>query len=375
MDRRSLGAVRTIIPWKRLGSRPPISSSGPRRVTSVRGDVSGETSAAVGEATAGSDESRTRGWLQRALLLAVGTGLLVVYLRGLDYGALLSAAEAFPVAVAVAVVAINVLPGAIKYLRWRHFLDARGLGIEGFKGYLAVNASFFHGLVTPGTAGELSRAWVSESDEAGKATAVVAFEKLTDLVVLVLLVAVSAAVQFTGGGRSWAVVGVACLAVLGGYALFVRYDRLLTTPLKLLLRHAVSDDRRESLRDAYWEFYELVEDRRLVVLSVVASAALWLVTLAQMQLIVAGLGWDLAFKTTAVALFLPYLAGVVSLIPLGLGVFELMMARVAQVDLLVTTVEGAAIGPLFFRFLVTVPLVLGGYLCHLALTLTRWRNQ
>lgn len=341
----------------------------------VGSDVSGDSSAAVAEPKAGSDDTTASGWLRRGLLLLVGTVLLVVYLRGLDYSALLSSAEAFPVALALAVVAINVLPGAIKYLRWRHFLSARGLGVEGFRGYLAVNASFFHGLVTPGTAGELSRAWVSESEEAGRATAVVAFEKLTDLVVLVLLVAVSAAVQFTGGFRSWAVVGAACLAVVGGYALFLRYDSLLTTPLKFLLERAVSEDRREALRDAYWEFYELVDNRKLVVLSVVASSALWLVTLAQMQLIVTGLGWELPLKTTALALFLPYLAGVVSLIPLGLGVFELMMARVAQVDLLATAVEGAAIGPLFFRFLVTVPLVLGGYLCHLALTLTRWRDE
>lgn len=352
-----------------------LSSSGLRRVTTVGCEASAETSAAVANGAAGSDDSAAGGWLRRGLLLALGTVLLVVYLRGLDYGALLSAAEAFPVAVALAVVVINVLPGAIKYLRWRHFLGSRGLRVAGFRGYLAVNASFFHGLVTPGTAGELSRAWVSESEDAGRATAVVAFEKLTDLVVLLLLVAVSAAVQFTGGSRSWAVVGAACLGVLGGYAFFLRYDRMLTTPLKFLLRRAVSDDRREALRDAYWEFYELAEDRRLVVLSVLASSALWLVTLAQMQLIVAGLGWDLPLKTTALALFLPYLAGVVSLIPLGLGVFELMMARVARVDLLVTTVEGAAIGPLFFRFLVTVPLVVGGYLCHLALTLTRWRDE
>lgn len=332
------------------------------------------TSPSVAEAGTASEEGAGIGWIRRALLFGAGTVLLVLYLKGLDYSTLLRSARTFPVGIAAAVVAINVLPGGIKYLRWRHFLTERGLGVEGWRGYLAVNASFYLGLVTPGTAGELSRAWVSESDEAGRATAVVAFEKLTDFAVLLLLVAGSAAVQFTEGLRSWAVVGAACVGVVGLYALFLRYDGLVTTPVKYLLQRAVSQERRESLRDAYWEFYELLDDRKLTLLSAVASAALWIVTLAQMQLIFAGLGWELPLKTTALALFLPYLLGVVSLIPLGLGVFEIVMSRVTEIGILASVAGGTALGPLFFRFLVTLPLVVGGYACHLSLTFIRGRS-
>lgn len=320
------------------------------------------------------EKSEGAGRLRRWGLLVVGTVFLLVYLQGLDYSQLVSSARTFPVGLAAAVVAANLLPGGIKYIRWRHFLDRRGLSIEGFRGYLAVNASFFLGLVTPGTAGELSRAWVDESNQKGRATAIVAFEKLTDLAVLVLLVVGSAAVQFTEGLLSWGVVAVAFLGVAAAYALFLRYDGLVTMPLKFLLQRAVSDERRRSLRDAYWEFYELLDDRKLTLLSAVASAALWLVTLAQMQIIFVGLGWELPLKTTALALFLPYLLGVVSLIPLGLGVFEIVMSRITEIGILASVAGGTSLGPLFFRFLVTLPLVVGGYVCHLSLTVIRGRS-
>lgn len=307
--------------------------------------------------------------VRRGLLFGVGTLLLGLYLYGLDYAVLIDLARSFSLGIAAVVIALNVLPGGIKYFRWRYLLDRRGLGVTGFRGYLAVNASFFLGLVTPGTAGELSRAWVSESEEAGRATAVVVFEKLTDFAILLLLVAGSAAVQFTEGLQSWGIVAVAGVGVAGLYALFLRYDALLTGPLKYVLSRALSDERRESLREAYWEFYELLQDRRLVLISAVASTALWLVTLVQMHLIFTGLGWTLPLKTTALALFLPYLLGVVSFIPMGLGVFELVMSRVTEIGVLASVAGGTAIGPLFFRLLVTLPLVLGGYASHLALTL------
>lgn len=303
--------------------------------------------------------------VKRILLLGAGTALLILYLRGLDFSAVPEAASRFSLGMVVLVVSLNLFPGALKYLRWRHFLGRRGLAGGGFRSYLAVNASFYLGLVTPGTVGELSRAFVAGEGETGRATAVVAFEKLTDLVVLLILVVGSAAVQFTTGPTSWLVVGAAVLLVGAGHWLFLRFDNLVTAPVKFLLERVVSRDRKLSLRDAYWEFYELAQDRRLTLVSVVVSALLWIVTLAQMHLIFAGLGWELPLKTTALALFLPYLVGVVSMVPLGLGAFELTMARVSHSGLAAGVVGDAAMGPLFFRVLVTVPLIVGGYACHL----------
>lgn len=299
-------------------------------------------------------------------LVVVGTALLIVYLWGLDYSALASSARKFAPGIVGAVLALNLLPGALKYYRWQRFLRGRGLDPGDFRGYLAVNASFYLGLVTPGTVGELSRAFVAESEDAGRATAAVVFEKLTDFAVLLLLVVGSAAVQFTTSLRSWLVVACAVVLLVTAYVLFRRFDHLMTKPLKMILNRVVSTQRRETMRDSYWEFYELAGDRRVAAVSVLVSTALWVLTLAQMHLIFVGLGWTVPLKTTALVLFLPYLIGVVSLIPLGLGVFELTMSGVIESGALGVGTS-AGVGPLFFRFLVTVPLVVGGYLCHLGL--------
>lgn len=319
------------------------------------------------QSTAAEESGRTEWDVRRIVLLAAGTALLVLYLRGLDFSTLPAAAGRFSLGMVVLVVSLNVVPGALKYLRWRYFLGRRGMDGGGFRSYLAVNASFYLGLVTPGTVGELSRAFVAGEGETGKGTAVVVFEKLTDLVILLLLVVGSAAVQFTSGLTSWIVTGLAVMLVAAGHWLFVRFDDLVTAPAKFLLERFVSRDRQLSLRDAYWEFYELTQDRRLTLVSIVVSSLLWLVTLVQMHLIFTGLGWDLPVKTTALALFLPYLVGVVSMVPLGLGAFEFTMARVSDSGIAAGMAGEAAMGPLFYRFLVTVPLIVGGYVCHLVL--------
>lgn len=354
----------------RRRSRAGAPTAGGASVSSPSLAEAGNTSVDV-DATSGGGRG-----LRRWLLLAFGTGLLVFYLQGLDYASVLDSAQTFPVAVAVGVVALNLLPGGIKYLRWRHLLSERGLGVSGFSGYLAINASFFLGLVTPGTAGELSRAWVSESEQPGRATAVVAFEKLTDLAVLLLLVTGSAAVHFTEGPLTWGLVALMVGGAGGLYALFLAYDGLLTGFLEPLLMRALSEERRESLRRAYWDFYELVRQRDLFLLSAAVSLGLWLTALAQMKLITVGLGWALPLETVALILFLPYLVGVLSLIPMGLGAFELSMAQVVDVGVGGAAVGGAgALAPLFFRFLVTLPLIVGGYACHLALVAWHRRRE
>lgn len=311
---------------------------------------------------------------RRLLFLGAGTILLIVYLWGLDYGSLWAATGSFSLAIAATVVSLNVLPGVLKYYRWIRFLRDRGLGSSGIREYLSVNASFYLGLVTPGTSGELSRAFIANSARKDRATAIVVFEKLTDFVVLALLGVTSVAVQATGGLTSWVVaVGAVGLTAVG-YATFRRFDHLLTRLLKWILQRTVSSSRIESLREAYWEFYELLGDRKLAAISFLVSLALWGVTLLQMHLIFYGLGWEIPLKTTALSLFLPYLAGVVSAIPLGLGVFEVSMSRLVEGGL-VGLGATAELGPLFFRFLVSVPLVVGGYLCHLYLMTTPARTE
>ncbi len=96
---------------------------------------------------------------KRAGLLTLGTVLFVVYLGRLDWGEVREARTAFTVGVAVLIVCINLLTGHVKYGRWSRLLKKRGIEQRGswLDEYLAINAGFFQGLVTPGTSGELAR--------------------------------------------------------------------------------------------------------------------------------------------------------------------------------------------------------------------------
>lgn len=294
--------------------------------------------------------------------------MLIYYLSGLNYTALWLSARRFPVGVGVLILGLNVVPGGVKYIRWRRVLSEMQLVAKGWRGYLVINAAFFLGLVTPGTSGELSRAWIGNGGEARERSAAIVFEKLTDLLVLVVFATASAAIQLTEGASLLGVIALILTVVGALYVVVVNFDWILTAPLKLLVERLVPEARLSPVREAYWRFYELLEDRNLVLMSLLASSALWSVTLLQMHLIFSGLGWDVPLKTSALALFLPYLVGVVSMIPLGLGVFEVTMSKAMSVGVVGGLGSGAALGPLFFRFLVTLPLIVGGYACHVALT-------
>lgn len=304
----------------------------------------------------------------RLVLLLAGSVLLLVYLFSLDFSGLARAFWSFPIWIALVVLAMDLLPGAIKFLRWRYFLSRRGLPLPGWNGYLAVNASFFLGLVTPGTVGEFSRPWVGESGETGRAAAIVLFEKVSDLAVLVLLAISCAALVLLDGAIAFVMIVGACLIGVLLYLLFLQFDGVAIRLANGVVKRLLSTNRLESLRTAYGDFYSLAESRRSMALSLGTSALLWVVSLVQLQLIFVGFGWEVSLPSAGMVLFVPYLIAVLSLIPLGIGAFELSMSEVIGLGSMANAVgvSGAVI-PLFFRFLVSLPLVLGGYVCHVTL--------
>ncbi len=302
--------------------------------------------------------------MRRYAILAIATALLAVYAVRLDPSELTRRAAHFPAGYAVAIVALNLLPGLLKLARWRGLLVRGADKTPLARAYLLVNASFFLGLVTPGTAGELSRGLQAREDS-GEAVGTVGFEKIVDLVILVLLAALSGIVHFTSGVASWAVTGGLALAVALGYGLVLRYDGLLTRPLKAVLQRLLAANHVTSLQTAWWEVHGLLRRPRVILVASLVSLALWLVPLIQMQLIYAGLGLaDVPLKTVAATFFGPYLVGVLSLLPVGLGTFDVSMLELSR---LLDGAVAAGAGPLFFRVFITLPLILFGYGCQLAL--------
>lgn len=312
--------------------------------------------------------------MRRGALLLLGTILLAVYLGGLDGPSVREAATSFPIGVALFVLGLNLATGLLKYGRWSRLLARRGITDRGTRidEYLAINAGFFLGLVTPGTSGELARGAFSEV-AGSRAIAIVGFEKVSDLGILLLMVAGSAVVQFTSGGTSWAASAVILLSTLLLYVLFLRYDRVVTAPFRWLLGRFGTDKQLETARGVYWEFYELLRDRRALIGSAVFSAFLWILPVIQMHLILNAFGGDVPLKTSAFVFLFPYLVGVLSMIPAGIGAFDITADQVGSRALVLAGAAGeaATVAPLLFRLLVTLPLVAFGYVCQVALNVRR----
>jgi uncharacterized protein (TIRG00374 family) len=310
-------------------------------------------------------------------LLAVGTLLFAVYLVRLDWQAVYAAVSAFPPGIALWVVALNLFAGVLKFGRWSKLLQRRGIEMPGsrFEEYLAINAGFFLGLVTPGTSGELSRSAFS-GVESKRAMAIVSFEKLTDLGVLLLMVAGSAVVQFTTGMQSWLVSFAIIAVTVVAYSLFLRFDWVVTAPFRFLLGRVGNDEQIEKARSAYRELYELCQDRTAVIGSIAFSALLWVLPVVQMHLILNGFGVDVPIKTSAFAFLLPYLIGVVSMMPAGIGAFDMAVTEIGTRAISLAGVAAAmgALAPICFRILVTVPLIALGYVSQIALNIRRTRK-
>ncbi len=300
-------------------------------------------------------------------LLFVGTALLLVYLFGLDLEELAARAEAFPVKLALLILGLNVFPGLIKTLRWRQLL--RFSGVESTRGgdYLAVNSSFFLGLVTPGTTGEFSRA-LSLKKDSRKGFAILTFEKATDLLVLFVLAVAAATYELAAGPAAYVLPAALLVALAIAYVFYVRFDRYFTHPAKLVVEKLLKTERAETARLSYWEFFGLLRNGKLLLASSAFSVLLWLVPLLQIKLIYSGLGIALPLTTVAATYFLPYLMGILSMIPLGLGTFDLSLSEITA---LYPGIQFASLGvvPVFYRLVVTVPLIIFGYLCQVALTL------
>ena len=311
---------------------------------------------------------------KRAGLLILGTVLFALYLGRLDWDAVKQTRNVFPVGVAALVISLNLLTGILKYGRWSRLLEKRGIDRSGgwLDEYLAINAGFFLGLVTPGTSGELARSALSDVPSS-RALAIIGFEKISDFGVLLLMVAGSAIVQFTSGFTSWVVSGAIVSGTLGAYVLFRRFDRLVTWPLRFLIERFGDSEQVTTARSVYWEFYELLGDRRALVFSAFFSALLWTLPVVQMHLILTGLGGDIPFKTSAFVFLLPYLIGILSMIPAGIGAFDIATDQIGGRAITMAGAAGAfgTLAPLYFRVFVTVPLIILGYVCHIILDVRR----
>lgn len=320
------------------------------------------------------DHSAVKRWA----LLVLGACLFSVYLIRLDWAAVSAAGLIFPVGTASFILLLNFGTGILKLRRWQGLLRSRGIDTPRSLGqeYLAVNAGFFLGLVTPGTSGELARGALSNV-KSSRAVALVAFEKTTDLGILLLMVFASLVVQFTAGLASWVFAGVLGVLCVLFYVIYMRFDRWLTGPVKWLLGKVVSEAKQDLARSIYWEYYELVASRRVLLRSCLYSTGLWILPVLQMHMILRGMGSAPPLKTSAFLFLGPYLVGVASMIPSGVGAFDLTVNELGgrALELAGSTMVAASVAPLYFRLLVTLPLIVLGFASYVMLNIRKGKAQ
>lgn len=300
--------------------------------------------------------------------------LFVWYVSSLDLENVWRTVSKLDLRVAVVLLLLSFSSGFMKYARWESLLRIGDLwdGTNRLDEYLAVNAAFFVGLVTPGTAGELSRGALSRV-ESPRATAFVALEKITDLGVLTAF-AISALALSTDG---WTVgVSVLLMSISGGALAFwlVRGHSMLVRRSITKLGTLVGQEKQtESVIGLLRPFKEAIHDPGLVLCSTFFSVILWLLPSLQMYIILSVLNGPVSFSAAALSFLLPYLLGIVSMIPAGIGVFDIsaggLVSRLATAGGPASSVAA----PLYFRVFVTIPLVAFGYLC-LVLSQSRTGN-
>lgn len=174
--------------------------------------------------------------LGRRLVAPLALGLLAVigltlFADGRELAARLAE---FDLVLLAPVLGLSLVNYALRFVRWRLYLAALGVELAAGRS-LAVHLVGFLLSVTPGKAGELGKAWLVRELGGGPARRVVpavVAERLTDLLGVVLLVALGA-LAFPGGAwiAAAGVAAVAAIAAVLGWrraaeALFARLERL-----------------------------------------------------------------------------------------------------------------------------------------------------
>lgn len=226
---------------------------------------------------------------------------------------------------------------------------------------------FVAGGLTPAASGELLRAGPLQT-RAGvpfeSSIAAVTYERVLALYLLAIITGVLLA--FTSDDRA---IGLASVVVA---AALVLLPWLLSSVLGQLNDHKSELGREGRLRSILRRGRDLAEQLRLLLRDLGLLLRWWSVTAAmfsmvalQYWLLARAVSDNISLDEAWLAFGASTLAGVASLIPLGLGVLDGSLAAV--LNRLGTTLEQGGVVALLVRATVTLPLVLAAFACYLYL--------
>lgn len=308
--------------------------------------------------------------MRRGVLIALGLSLFLLFLYRLDLSVLKVSIRAIDPTLLCTIVLLNFAVPLLKTVRWQMLLSRLGMSVGKMEMFQGVSAGYFLGLVTPGTSGEVGRIFTVEVNRAMGVTTVL-YEKFFDFVVL-FIISGCALVFHYFNWQIFVLVSVlgGSVSVLGFY-LSSRTGGLSGRILGRMLRAVIRGERRASIETVSRGMNQLSGDFRLSLLCTLFSLVLWILPGVQFYLISKSLSIPMDFQMTMIGFYVPYLAGVMSLLPLGLGVFDFSAKGILS--------SSYGLGPelassvaLVFRLLVTLPLVVWGFIWYCYRV---WRRQ
>ncbi len=226
----------------------------------------------------------------------------------------------------------------LRFLRWQRYLGALDVVI-GVGRSVGVFGAGFVLTLSPGKIAELYkvsllRAHAEQPPEVATGVAVVMAERLTDLVGMVLLLAVG----LFAFPAAWPVAGLSlALCVIGVFVLASR--RVRSAVVRRL--HGGRTERFAELVEGVFESLGVLLEARWLLEGTLLAALAWAAQAGSLWVLVAGLGDELTLAESAFSYAAATLGGVATLLPGGLGATELgLTALVVRFTALSTQVAG-----------------------------------
>jgi uncharacterized membrane protein YbhN (UPF0104 family) len=260
--------------------------------------------------------------LMLTVMLAVVVGLAIVLL-GSSHG-LSAALRAFRPAYLAPVLVLSLVNYGVRYMRWELYLRRCGV-VVGARASSAIFASGLAMSITPGKFGELFKAAMLK-DEANVplslSVPVIVSERMTDLVAIVLLVAIGAARYPVARPAVLIVAALALTALVAlarSPAVMLRAKRLFTHGWLRKLRMPQTDDAAVT--------FALLLRGRMLFAGMGLGVLAWCAECVGLWLVLIGLGYGHLSLFAAMFVYaLSTLAGAISFLPGGLGATEAGMA-------------------------------------------------
>ena len=240
---------------------------------------------------------------------------MIFFAQGEDFWAALLA---FPLSYVPLLLALALLNYLFRYFRWHCYLTALGVRLRPWKTFQV----FMAGLVmtiTPGKAGEALKAHLLRKDVENPWSVglpAVFAERLTDLMGIVILVAIGLSVLSTG--RNIALLGTAICLIL--FLIFSR-PSLCRALIRLLGRLPRMAERSEVLLDMLLNVQRLLSPRLLLV-SILLSVLAWFAECLVLYFALIACKGEANLIQATFIYSLSTLAGALSLLPGGLVITE-----------------------------------------------------